>query len=158
MGRVTLTFDNGPDEDITPGVLDVLERHAVKASFFVIGEKLREPALYRQAEQAHDAGHWIGNHSMTHGSRLGKTGGWTRRNENRRGAGPYRSIVSSRCFFRPFGGGGHLDRRLLSHGARDILSSKEFTCVLWNVIPRDWEDAGAWVERALQHASSKPKR
>ena len=37
MGRVTLTFDNGPNEEITPGVP---ARHNVKASFFVIGEKL----------------------------------------------------------------------------------------------------------------------
>ena len=38
MGRVTLTFDNGPHEEITPGVVAVLARHNVKASFFVIGE------------------------------------------------------------------------------------------------------------------------
>ena len=69
MGRVTLTFDNGPNEEITPGVL---ARHNVKASFFVIGEKLRKPELRHQAKQAHDAGHWIGNHSMTHTTPLGE--------------------------------------------------------------------------------------
>jgi peptidoglycan/xylan/chitin deacetylase (PgdA/CDA1 family) len=42
MGRVTLAFDNGPHEEITPGVLAVLARHNVKASFFVIGEKPTE--------------------------------------------------------------------------------------------------------------------
>jgi peptidoglycan/xylan/chitin deacetylase (PgdA/CDA1 family) len=42
MGRVTLSFDNGPHEDITPRVLDVLARHAVKASFFVVGRKTAE--------------------------------------------------------------------------------------------------------------------
>jgi hypothetical protein len=71
MGRVTLTFDNGPDEEITPGVLAVLACHNVKASFFIIGEKLRNPELRRQAQQAHEAGHWIGNHSMTHTTPLG---------------------------------------------------------------------------------------
>jgi Polysaccharide deacetylase len=38
MGRATLTFDNGPNEEITPGVLAVLARHNGRASFFVIGE------------------------------------------------------------------------------------------------------------------------
>ena len=42
MGRVTLTFDNGPHEEITPAVLAVLARHNVKASFFVVGRKTTE--------------------------------------------------------------------------------------------------------------------
>ena len=111
MGRVTLTFDNGPNEDITPGVLAVLARHNVKASFFIVGEKLQKPELRRQAERAHDAGHWIGNHSMTHTTPLG---------EDRRPDSPEREIGAAQSligplshadrFFRPFGGGGHLDR------------------------------------------------
>jgi peptidoglycan-N-acetylglucosamine deacetylase len=43
-------------------------------------------------------------------------------------------------FYRSFGGGGHLDRRLMSRAARDYLIQQKFTCVLWNVIPRDWDD------------------
>jgi len=115
MGRVILTFDNGPNEEITPRVLAVLARHNVKASFFVIGEKLRKPELRHQAKQAHDAGHWIGNHSMTHTTPLG---------EDRRLDAPEREIGVAQGiigplshadrFFRPFGGGGHLDRRLMS--------------------------------------------
>lgn len=156
MGRVTLTFDNGPDEEVTPGVLAVLARHNVKASFFVVGEKLRSPALRRQAERAHDAGHWIGNHSMTHTTPLG---------EDRRPDAPEREIGAAQSligplshadrFFRPFGGGGHLDRRLLSRAARDCLIRQRFTCVLWNVIPRDWEDPEGWVERALRACAAE---
>ena len=155
MGRVTLTFDNGPNEDITPGVLAVLARRNVKASFFVVGEKLLKPELRRQAERAHDAGHWIGNHSMTHDP-LG---------EDRRSDLPEREIGTAQCligplshadrFFRPFGGGGHLDRRLLSRAARDYLVQQKFTCVLWNVIPRDWDDSEGWVERALQACATE---
>jgi peptidoglycan-N-acetylglucosamine deacetylase len=151
MGRVALSFDNGPHEDITPRVLDMLARHAVKASFFVVGEKLRKPELRRQAERAHGAGHWIGNHSMTHAFPLG---------EDRRPDAPEREIGAAQKvigplshpdrLFRPFGGGGHLDRRLLSRAARDYLVQLEFTCVLWNIVPRDWEDPENWLERALQ--------
>lgn len=156
MGRVTLTFDNGPHDVITPRVLAVLARHKVKASFFVIGEKLRKPELLRHAEQAHDDGHWIGNHSMTHAIPLG---------EDRRPEAPEREIGAAQSligplshadrFFRPFGGGGHLDHRLMSRAARDFLVQREFTCVLWNVIPRDWDDPEGWVERALQACLTK---
>jgi len=158
MGRVTLSFDNGPHEEVTSRVLDVLARHGVKATFFVLGEKLRNSTLYRQAERAHAAGHWIGNHSMTHTIPLG---------EDRRPDAPALEIGATQDligalahpdkFFRPFGGGGHLDRRLLSRAARDYLTRAQFTCVLWNVVPRDWEDPEAWVERALEACSVEPE-
>ncbi|MBY9051435.1 polysaccharide deacetylase family protein, partial [Pseudomonas fluorescens] len=41
---LTLTFDNGPDPDVTPLVLDILAERGIKATFFVIGEKLADPA------------------------------------------------------------------------------------------------------------------
>jgi len=37
--RIALTFDDGPDPDVTPKVLDILDSHHAKASFFVIGDK-----------------------------------------------------------------------------------------------------------------------
>jgi hypothetical protein len=42
--------------------------------------------------------------------------------------------------FRPFGGGGTLDSGLLNRKAVDYLCAGGFTCVLWNCVPRDWED------------------
>lgn len=45
MARITLTFDNGPDPDVTPHVLDTLSRHDVRSTFFVVGELLREQRL-----------------------------------------------------------------------------------------------------------------
>jgi peptidoglycan-N-acetylglucosamine deacetylase len=156
MGRVTLSFHNGPHEQITPRVLEVLARHAVRASFFAVGRDLERPELYRQAERARDAGHWIGNHSMTHTVPLG---------EDRRPDAPESEIGAAQSlmaslshpdrFFRPFGGGGHLDRRLLSRAARDYLTLEKYTCVLWNVVPRDWEDPEGWVERALEGCSAQ---
>ena len=48
-GAVALTIDDGPDPDITPRVLDVLDEHATRATFFCIGEKvLRHAALARE--------------------------------------------------------------------------------------------------------------
>jgi|tagenome__1003787_1003787.scaffolds.fasta_scaffold20977537_2 cellulose synthase/poly-beta-1,6-N-acetylglucosamine synthase-like glycosyltransferase/peptidoglycan/xylan/chitin deacetylase (PgdA/CDA1 family) len=61
---IVLTFDDGPDPEWTPKVLDVLARHDVPGTFFVLGsEVLRHPDLIRRAIAE---GHEIGNHSFTH--------------------------------------------------------------------------------------------
>jgi len=62
--RAVLTFDDGPTEQFTGAVLDVLQRAGVRATFFVIGALAeRHPDLLRRAR---DAGHEIGNHSYDH--------------------------------------------------------------------------------------------
>ena len=59
-----LTFDDGPDPDETPRLLDTLRRHDVKATFFVIGHAASAfPGLM---EEITGAGHRLGNHSMSH--------------------------------------------------------------------------------------------
>ena len=40
-GEIALTFDDGPDPEVTPAVLDLLDERAVKASFFCIGDRAR---------------------------------------------------------------------------------------------------------------------
>ena len=61
---VALTFDDGPDPTWTPRILEVLRRHDVPATFFVVGaEAARHPHLVR-AELA--AGHEVGAHTFTH--------------------------------------------------------------------------------------------
>jgi len=62
--RLALTFDDGPTEQFTAHVLDLLAAASVPATFFVIGALAeRHPDLVRRA---HDAGHEIGNHSYDH--------------------------------------------------------------------------------------------
>lgn len=64
-GRLlAITFDDGPDPRWTPQVLDVLARHQVRATFFLIGE--RAQAYPRIAERITRAGHAVGNHTMHH--------------------------------------------------------------------------------------------
>lgn len=59
-----LTFDDGPDPEHTPALLDLLAAHDVKASFFLIGEKVeRYPELVRRIVAE---GHLLGNHSYSH--------------------------------------------------------------------------------------------
>lgn len=63
---VALTFDDGPDPDYTPRLLDLLARYGAKATFFVVGLAAREnrQVLRRAAEE----GHALGNHSWDHPS------------------------------------------------------------------------------------------
>ncbi len=62
--RVALTFDDGPNPDATPVILDVLARHGVHASFFVLGAHVRR--WPRLARRMRDEGHVIGNHGYFH--------------------------------------------------------------------------------------------
>ena len=62
--NIYLTFDDGPDENITPRLLELLSKHKIKATFFMVGQKAeRYPEIVLQI---HKNGHAIGNHSYTH--------------------------------------------------------------------------------------------
>src|SRR6266481_2490166 len=71
MFDLTLTFDNGPDPETTPFVLDVLARRSLRTTFFVVGHKLSTFEGRRLARRAHEEGHWIGNHTWSHSVPLG---------------------------------------------------------------------------------------
>ena len=61
---IALTFDDGPDAEVTPRVLEVLQRHGAKATFFVLtDEAVRRPNLVKRLA---DAGHEVGLHFDRH--------------------------------------------------------------------------------------------
>lgn len=63
-GEVGLTFDDGPDPEVTPRVLDMLDRHDARASFFCIGRRVeRWPELVREIARR---GHRVENHTYSH--------------------------------------------------------------------------------------------
>ena len=67
--EISLTFDDGPDPEVTPQVLDILDAHHAKASFFVIGDKAAaHPGLIREIVRR---GHSIENHSCGHSNFYG---------------------------------------------------------------------------------------
>lgn len=62
--RVALTFDDGPDPDVTPRVLDLLDAAGARASFFCVGRRAAaHPQLVREIARR---GHRVENHSLTH--------------------------------------------------------------------------------------------
>ena len=123
----------------------------------MLGAKLADPARRRLAERAHAAGHWIGNHTMTHGTPLGrlKDAAAARREilETEKLIGP---LAHPDRLFRPFGGEGKIGPHLLSSAAVNVLEKNRMTCVLWNAIPRDWDDPRGWVETALAQCRAQP--
>ena len=61
---VYLTFDDGPIPEVTPWVLDVLDRFQIKATFFMVGDNVRKhPDEYKMVVER---GHRIGNHTFNH--------------------------------------------------------------------------------------------
>lgn len=69
IDAVTFTFDDGPDIELTPKILELLEAEKIKATFFVIGKKAEQhpellKAMYKQ-------GHTIANHSYSHSNFIG---------------------------------------------------------------------------------------
>jgi peptidoglycan/xylan/chitin deacetylase (PgdA/CDA1 family) len=150
MGRVTLSFDNGPEPAVTNRVLEILEARGVRTTFFVIGQKLEIPEYRAVAARAHAQGHWIGNHSYSHSKALGLL--------------PSREVANSEItrtqeligdlahpmrLFRPAANGGRIDRNLLSRAACELLIEGQYTCVLWNSIPEDWRKPRDWLDRAM---------
>ena len=69
--KVYLTFDDGPDANITPRILDLLDSLGIKATFFMIGQKVRQNGNITRRIQ--ESGHAIGNHTYDHPSLLGKS-------------------------------------------------------------------------------------
>ncbi|MCJ8013704.1 N-acetylmuramoyl-L-alanine amidase [Paenibacillus sp. KQZ6P-2] len=62
--QVALTFDDGPDSNITPKILDILKENNIKATFFILGNRAKaHPDIVRRIVQE---GHAIGNHSWSH--------------------------------------------------------------------------------------------
>jgi peptidoglycan/xylan/chitin deacetylase (PgdA/CDA1 family) len=127
---VALTFDDGPHPLHTPQVLEVLERHHVKATFFMMGRNVeRYPAVARQVL---DRGHEIGNHSYSH-PKLVLMSPRRVREEIERTDHLLRSIgVSGEIYFRP------------PHAAKlvvlpYVLVQMKKLSVLGDVDPEEWK-------------------
>jgi len=163
MKKLTLTFDNGPDPACTPQVLDILAERGIKATFFVCGQGNRlHPALQANTDEgrglllrARSEGHWVGNHSLTHSVELGTTrdpkviAREIGRNQELLGE------LNDQRLFRPYMGGGIPNRRTYSPEAIQYLCDNQYTAVMFNCVPRDWEIPEAWPEEAFEQMAQQ---
>jgi peptidoglycan/xylan/chitin deacetylase (PgdA/CDA1 family) len=128
-GQIALTFDDGPHPVYTPQLLDLLQSHQIKATFFILGQKAEQyPELVRRM---HHEGHQIGIHNYTHRSNW-FISPWSLRNAHiERSASIIESITGERPhYYRPPWG-------ILS--IFDFLVLRSYAIVLWTVIAGDWK-------------------
>ena len=128
-----LTFDDGPQPEITNKVLDLLKEYNAKATFFCIGENVKKhPDIYNRILSE---GHRVGNHSNTHPSswKVNTTAYLNDVEEASR-------IISSDLFRPPYG---KLTPRTL------FALRKKYRIIMWDVITGDFDEkvSAAQVEK-----------
>ena len=124
--RIALTFDDGPDHDWTPRVLDVLAARGVPATFFLIGERARRAVGVVRAIVS--AGHEIGNHGWSHRS-LWLCGPARTREEITRAQHVLAELAGTGPrFFRPPWG-------MVNASMFSVLRASRLTCVFWSIQP-----------------------
>jgi peptidoglycan/xylan/chitin deacetylase (PgdA/CDA1 family) len=151
MKYLTLTFDNGPTSG-TPFVLDVLAERGILSTFFLVGKQLREDGGRALAARAKAAGHWIGNHTLSHDIPLGHPGAPPDHHLAEIGgmAELLGDLQQDVPLYRPYAGKGILGPHVFTRQALDHVRGMGHSVVLWNSVPRDWElPASGWVGRAL---------
>lgn len=131
---VAITFDDGPDEDATPAVLDALDDLGVSATFFVLGSQVR--AHNDLATELVRRGHEIALHGDDH-LRHDRTDGAVSRDDIQRGAATIEDVLGVRCtrYRPPYG--------KLSDAATAAVTELGMTIVYWSAWGLDWEGVDA---------------
>lgn len=134
--QLALTYDDGPNDPHTLRLLEVLAKHDVHATFFLIGSYVRQrPEIAREVAKA---GHEIGNHTFTHPLLIFKGSAEVRQELADCHAALQDSIGAHSNLFRPpFGGRRPVTLRI----ARDL----GLVPVMWNVTGYDWNAPPAAV-------------
>lgn len=141
---VYLTFDDGPIPEVTPWVLDLLDSHGAKATFFMVGQNAeRHPRL---VDEVLSRGHAIGNHTMHHMQGAKAT------------LAEYRADIAAA---EPWLGGAcdkpTASRRLFRppHGLMRLVQNRRvradgYSIIMHDVVARDY-DAGQSPERVVSN-------
>ncbi|MBI9032903.1 MAG: polysaccharide deacetylase family protein [Bacteroidales bacterium] len=121
--EIFLTFDDGPHPEITPKVLEILDKYEAKATFFCVGENVKKyPEIYRMILSR---GHQTGNHTFNH------LKGWntptTKYAENVYLASTH---IRSSLFRPPHG---RIKRSQLK------ILKQQYHIIMWSVLTYDWD-------------------
>ena len=119
---VYLTFDDGPIPEITPWVLDVLDKYNIKATFFLVGDNVRKHP--EEFKMILERGHKVGNHTFNHISGLKYLSYNYLENTNKAD-----ELINSKLFRPPHG--------WMRWGQYMVLSHR-YTVVMWDLVTRDY--------------------
>jgi peptidoglycan-N-acetylglucosamine deacetylase len=142
--QIALTYDDGPNDPHTLGLLEVLAKHGAQATFFLIGRYAEQrPDIVREVVQA---GHAIGNHTFTHPYLVFTGNAETRAQLERCQQAIVDAVGETPRMFRPpFGG-----RR---PGTLGMVRSLGLEPVLWNITGYDWSAPPA--QRIVKRVSGR---
>jgi len=134
---IALTFDDGPNQKLTPRLLDLLAEHHIHVTFFVVGENAAEhPEILQRAVRE---GHEIGNHSWSHPN-LAKMSDENVRSQIKRTEEAITNAIGARpTLFRPPYGS------VTAHQKHFIHDELGYEIILWEVDPLDWKNPGPSV-------------
>lgn len=147
--KIALTFDDGPNEEYTPKILDILNQKNVKATFFVTGINIENniPLI----KKMYRTGHEIGNHTFSHPN-LELTSENRERIELRSTRLLLESILGySTLLFRPPYNTDAEPKNLFQIKSLEVARQEGFICVTSFIDPNDWEEntiADSIFERA----------
>ncbi len=120
-----LTFDDGPIPEVTPWVLDILDKYKIKATFFCVGDNVsKHPEIYRDILLR---GHKVGNHTHNH-LQGWKTFGTKFVNNVKQSS----NLIQSKLFRPPHG---HMFFYQLTH-----LHLLGYKTIMWDVVTRDYSN------------------
>ena len=157
--KLTLSFDNGPFPDVTPGVLDALARRARDRDLLRVRQGGGRPAA-PPAARARSARPGIASATTR---RATASSSARRATPTRRAARSTPRRPRSASFARrrqavpPVRRGRRARPAPAEPAPRcEHLCDGGYTCVLWNSVPRDWEDPTGWPDRALADLRVQP--
>ena len=122
--KIWITFDDGPDEKVTPYLINVLEKFNIKATFFVIGNQAKKhPELVKLII---NNGHKIGNHSFSH-----LNGFSTNNNQYLEDVEQAKKYIDSDIFRPPFG-------KITPFQIKNL--KKDFKIIMWDIMSWDFKE------------------
>jgi chitin deacetylase len=142
---IALTFDDGPTAEFTPQVLDILREKNVKATFFLIGHKLKR--FPKIGQQIVAEGHALGNHTWHHWNNQMTEFTASREIEDT-AALMYEVTGVKTSLFRPPNG-------FLNNGLADYALKRKDAVVLWTVDSGDWRGSRVSVEDMIKQVVEK---
>lgn len=120
---IYLTFDDGPIEELTPWVLDILKEKNIKATFFCVGNNIdKYPAIFKRTLEE---GHKVGNHTYNH------LKGWkTKSPQYFKNVEKCEQLTGTKLFRPPYG-------RIKRKQFREL--SRNYKVIFWDVLTHDYD-------------------